>query len=110
MKMPISVIWLIFGVLFLVISGLHWTMSRFVMPALERTKRPAEDQMSIQISGMDVDEPLDAFVSDFNKYVSVQNGVSRKANLMSAAGYLLAALTAFYSIRLTSKRKDEDRQ
>jgi hypothetical protein len=110
MKAPISVIWLIFALLFLALSGVHWSMSKSVIPAFERTKRPAEDHMRTQISGMDVDEPLDSFVSDFNEYVSVENAVSRKANRMSAGGYLMAALTAFFSMCLASRRKDEDRQ
>ena len=103
-KVSLSTIWLIFAVLFAVLSCFHFAASKTAIPPFERTQRPFEENLQIEMAGSGVDQPLDDFVNDFNGYLFVQNEESRKANLRTAFGYLLAALTALFSMALQSRQ------
>ena len=52
----------------------------------------------VEIAGVDVDEPLDKFVGDFNSYLDTYNQSSLGQNRMQAGGYFVAFLTAVLSL------------
>ena len=98
----ISIIWLVFAVLFFILGSWHLTASMSAIPPIELTKRAMDKpespvRVEISIAGSPIDKPLADFAKDFNEYVSVQNRASRRANQLAAYGYFLAALTALYS-------------
>ena len=100
------IIWLIFAVLFLVLAYYHWVTSRKIIPPLKITTRPLKQPDSpikaiVTIAGVDIDKPLEDFARDFNSYLVVYNKSSRKQNVFQACGYLLASLTAIFSIFFT---------
>ena len=98
----ISIIWLVFAVLFFILGWWHLTASMSAMPSVELTQRAmgtpdSPVRVEIRVAGSPIDKPLADFAKDFNEYVSVQNKASRNANLLAAVGYFVAALTALYS-------------
>jgi hypothetical protein len=104
-KLALSVIWLVFAALFLILGRWHWIESKSAMPPFELTKREMDRpdsgvRFKIDIGGTPLDKPLADFVKDFNEYLSAQNDTSRKANLRAAWGYFVAALTALFSMFL----------
>jgi len=58
--------------------------------------------VTAKIAGVDVDKPLEDFVRDFNSYLVDYNKSCRRQNIFQACGYLLASLTAIFSIFLTT--------
>ncbi len=96
----ISVIWVIFAVFFGILSWCHFDASKRAIPPFQRTPRPWGESGKLELMGSDIDEPLDAFVKDFNGYLVKQNAASRKANKRAGWGYALAALTALFSLAL----------
>ena len=100
------IIWLIFAVLFLVLAYYHWITSRKIIPSIQIHARPYNQpdspiQVTVGIAGADIDKPLEDFVSDFNDYLADYNKSSRRQNTFQACGYLLASLTAIFSIFFT---------
>jgi hypothetical protein len=99
-KIPISIIWCIFALLFLLLGLYHWDISKENIPPFKITGRPLSNIGSAKILGIDVDKPLNDFARDFNMYLDEQNVASRKQNKLSAYGYWLACLTAILSLIL----------
>ena len=100
------IIWLIFAILFLVLAYYHWMTSRKIIPPIKIHRRPYNQpnspvQVTVRIAGSNVDEPLEDFASDFNEYLTDYNKSSRRQNTLQACGYLLASLTAIFSIFFT---------
>lgn len=97
------IIWLIFAVLFLGLAYYHWVVSRVTISPLKITIRPLNQpdspiRATITVAGADIDQPLKDFAGDFNNYLVAYNKSSRKQNIFQACGYLLASLTAIFSI------------
>jgi len=100
------IIWLVFAVLFLLLAYYHWVTSRKFIPPLKITTRPYKRPDSpikviATIGGADIDKPLEDFVRDFNSYLVDYNKSSRRQNTFQACGYLLASLTAIFSVFFT---------
>ena len=96
----ISIIWLIFTVLFAYLSYFHYDQSKSEYPEFVRIKRPevyGGMRGNFRFKGMGIDKPLDDFTKDFNKYLDNQNKANRKQNIASTVGYSIASLTAFIS-------------
>ena len=105
MKHSLSIIWLIFAVLFFILGSSHWAESKKSIPPFEVTQRELDRPGSsvsatIKFKGTELDKPLKDFATDFNKYLEEQNESSRKSNRRAAWGYFLASLTAFVSMLL----------
>lgn len=102
MKRPsgISVIWLIFGILFAVLGGVHWKQSGKSISRFEVSARPMDSRVRIRMSGAPVDQPLKDFVRDFNLYIDDQNKNVCTQNRLTAFGYFFAAATALFSVLL----------
>jgi len=96
----ISVIWVIFAVFFGILSCSHFKASKTRVPPFELTTRPDAGIGQAQILGADVDQIITDFAADFNRYLSTENEASTKGHRLAAGGYLLAALTALFSLGL----------
>ncbi len=105
MKYTLSVIWLIFTILFLLLGKSHWIESQNIIPPFELTQREMDKPSSsihatITIKGTELDKPLKDFTNEFNSYLEKQNQSSHKANRNAAWGYFLASLAALISMLL----------
>ncbi len=121
MKYTLSVIWLIFTILFFVLGLSHWRESKSTIPPFEVTQREMDKpsspvRVSVQLKGTELDQPLKDFAKDFNMYLEKQNKSFRTSNCKAAFGYFLAALTALVSLllewrenlsKLITKRKEQ---
>lgn len=96
----LSIIWLIFAVLFFVLGYFHWRASGKIIPSFQVSGRPFDKQVSVKIAGADVDKPLKDFARDFNSYLDHYNESSRRQNRIQAFGYFLASATALFSFFL----------
>ncbi len=98
-------IWLIFGILFILLSFFHFYQSSQKISEFKVTSRsdnlPEGIQIKVGIANMDIDKPLNDFAKDFNEYLNDYNNSNRTINLISALGYFIASLTAFYSMYLS---------
>ena len=94
----ISIIWLIFIVLFSYLSYYHYKQSKIKYPELKVTQLGNAD---IQFGGISIKKPLKDFAKDFNEYLQKQNNSNEKQNKFSAIGYLAATLTALLSFALS---------
>ena len=92
-KIVISILWLIFAVLFFILAGHHLAESKQTIPELVIV--PAEG-IEVSFGGSDYRD----FVLNFNKYVTNQNESNRKADLYAYRGYCLAGLTALLAMGL----------
>jgi len=99
-KLGLSVIWLIFAALFLVLGVWHLSESKSATPPFELTERAYAELGTVNMLGSDVDEKIEDFVDDFNEYLSDQNKASKKVNQLAAFGFFVAALTALFSMFL----------
>jgi hypothetical protein len=101
MKATISIIWLIFTVLFFCLGWQHYSASKQVVPPFPTPEyKGLNKRGSIRILGQDLDRPIKDFAKNFNAYLAEQNEANRGANQRSAWGYFLAAPTAFVSMLL----------
>ena len=103
MKIGISIIWIVFALLFFVLGLYHWNVAKTNVPPFKLSERPGKDMGSVKILGADIDQPIKNFAEDFNKHLTNQNELSKKQNRRSAYGYWLAALTALASLFLGLK-------
>lgn len=103
MIIGISIIWLVFAVLFFMLGLHHWNIAKTNVPPFRLSERPGKDMGTVKILGSDIDQPVKDFANDFNEYLAIQNELSKKQNCRSAYGYWLAALTALVSLFLGLK-------
>lgn len=99
-KIGISIIWLIFSILFFSLAGFHFVESQHTIPKIEVRRYPSEDIVSVKIVGVPIEQRLFDFGDDFNKFVNNLNESNRKANLYAGFGYILAGFTAVISLGL----------
>jgi len=97
-KISISVLWLVFAVLFFVLALLHFAESKKTIPEFKMTSIPSS--MDIKFGKASLREILGGFAYDFNKHLANQDESNRKANLYACYGYLLAGATALVSMVL----------
>jgi hypothetical protein len=103
MIIGVSIIWLVFVVLFFKLGLYHWNVAKTKVPPFKLRERPGKDMGSVTFLGADIDQPLKDFVDEFNEHLTNQNELSKKQNRCSAYGYWLAALTALVSLFLVVK-------
>lgn len=99
-NITISIIWLIFTILFFILGRYHWSISKKFIEPFKLSERPWKNSGSVQILGADIDQPIKDFSENFNNYLAEQNKLSVRQNRISAFGYWLASLTAFVSMVL----------
>jgi hypothetical protein len=99
-NVTISIIWLILTVLFFILGRYHWSISKKIVKPFKLSERPGKNSGSVQILGVDVDQPIKDFSKGFNDYLAEQNELFTRQNRVSAVGYWLAAITSFVSMIL----------
>ena|ERR1700730_2431812 len=110
-RTTLGVMWLVFALIFASLGWFHWHAAGQSAPEFVLPVRPGYAQgMSVQIAGMDVDQPIKDFTKTFNEYVRSQNESSTKQNIASALGYLIAFVTALISalVELKPRRSQQD--
>ncbi len=105
MVITISVLWLIFAILFLLLGVYYWRESSRYIPHMPTPERwPGQSSPTalpqVAIMGTPLDQPLQDFVRLFNERLDQQKRSAQTANRNAAYGYFLAALTAILSLAL----------
>jgi len=101
MQIGISIIWLVFALLFFLLGRHHWRVSKDSIPPFVVQERPGKRQgSSMKVFGADIDQPIKDFADDFNVYLKERNDASARSNRRSACGYWLASLAAIVSLVL----------
>lgn len=100
------IIWLIFALSFLFLAYYHWRLSKKILTTFQLPKIPYWEPTSgipvnTGIADADIKKAFDNFEVGFNSYIKNYNKSSRRQNRIQACGFLLASLTAFFSIILT---------
>ena len=101
-------IWLIFACLFLSLSCFHWNIANKDFPLYKYSEiETNERNVGVGFAGAFSGEN---FVNNINVYIKEYNKASRSQNILTALGYLLAALTALASFfielnKILSKRQ-----
>ncbi|MHB8103984.1 MAG: hypothetical protein ACYDG5_00390 [Dehalococcoidales bacterium] len=92
-------IWFIFAIIFFSLGMWHWTTANKKISYFKVTERASLPgvQYSVRIGGMDIDQPIEDFVVEFNKYIDSYNQSSSNANKMQAIGYWVACATSILS-------------
>lgn len=93
-RITLSIIWLIFAVLFFFLASRHKAKSKQTIPKFEIEIRSTGG--NVKIIGVDFRE----FVTKFNAYVADQNESNREANLNAYLGFLVAGLTSLFAMGL----------
>src|ERR1700732_3979189 len=88
-RQTLGTMWLAFAVIFCVLALFHWHASGQSAPEFTPPERPMKTG-SVQVLGMDIDQPIREFTKSFNEYVRSQNESSKKQNIASAFGYVIA--------------------
>jgi len=97
-RIIISILWLIFAVLFFTLAGLHKTESKRTIPKIKVGKYASYEATKIIRGGVPTEQRLFDFGDDFNKYLDDQDESNRKANLYAFYGYFLAGFVALASL------------
>ncbi len=97
-------IWLFFATIFLALAVFHFRESGRSIPSFTLKQRPGSKMGKIQVLGADIDQPIREFVPEFNGFIQKYNKSSRLQNRFQALGYLLAGLTALFSLYLELPR------
>jgi len=50
--------------------------------------------IQVKVNGVDIEQPLQYFIHDFNYYIDYYNKESKIGNIIQATGYFLAAGTS----------------
>lgn len=102
MQTGLTIIWIVFFLLFLKLALWHRHQTKRSMPHIQVKTRPMKRrdspvQVQIEFAGNDLDQPLEDFAAEFNQYVDRQNSSSHNVHRLTAFGYSLAALTSLIS-------------
>jgi hypothetical protein len=104
-RIIISILWLVFAILFFCLAWCHCAKSKQIIPEFDITS-VLGDGADFTYRGISIEKPFQDFANDFNKkYLANQNESNRKANLLACYGYLLAGLTALVSMWLVWQEK-----
>jgi len=74
--------------IFFLLAIIHFVKSTRKISNFEITSRPGSGTRSIGILGSNIDQPINNFVKDFNKYLKSYNNSSTWHNRRSAMGYI----------------------
>lgn len=102
----VSIIWVLFGFLFLVLSCLHFYQSAQKVEEIEISRRPLENMGSVKILGMDIDQLTEDLAKNINEYIDRVNKSNKWMNIIAGIGYILASATAFFSFYLSIKKNE----
>ena len=97
----LTIIWLIFALLFASLGFAHLIASRSSIDKFEAEPveyNPPDVQWGGALTNVEVDKPLRKFVQDFNIFIESYNKSSSFQNLLTACGYFLASATALVSM------------
>jgi len=102
MTTDLSIIWVVFAVLFFSLGCFYWQESKRTIPPFKLAERKLSRsdspvQVSIHAAGTPLDQPLEDFAVQFNAYLEEQNASSHRTNVRAACGCFLAAATALFS-------------
>ena len=98
-------IWLVFAIIFLCLSGVHFFQLGKKIAPFQVSQRPLA-QVTVKIAGADVDKPLNDFAEEFNKYLDSYNKSTSKQNRIAGIGYLVASIVSIFSMVLARKSKN----
>ena len=81
MTIGLSIVWIIFTVLFLLLGRFYWQESKRTIPPFRLIERKLSRgdsplRVSINAAGTPLDQPLEAFTRQFNAYLQEQNSSS----------------------------------
>ena len=93
-------IWIIFTLIFIILSIFHFIKSGKKISKFQVRERPLSDIGTIKVLGSDVDEPLRSFANDLNSYIDSYNNSTSMQNRIAAFSYIIAAIIAFLSFLL----------
>lgn len=82
-------IWLIFSVIFLILTLFH------IYQSFQKIKKIESKAQVKSINGVNVG--IHEFIQDFNLYLSKFNHQNKRINLITAIGYFTAFLTSIFS-------------
>lgn len=94
----LATLWAIFAIMFAGLAFFHFRSAYQTSPHFIPPERPLAQSGSVQVLGMDIDAPMKEFAKSFNSYVDAQNDSSKMQNIASMFGYILASLTALFSL------------
>jgi hypothetical protein len=98
----ITVVWVLFAILFLRLGLYYRAEAKRQIPSFPVPDRLAGTGVSIRIMGTDLDQPVQEFVVQFNKYIDERNAETRRLNTNNSRGNFLAAITALFSAVIAS--------
>lgn len=91
----ITAIWLILTILFLIPAAFHLVTSTNTVSHFSMTKRGIKGvDVRVKVAGVDIDQPLQDFIHDFNSYIDYYNKSSKIQNIIQSTGYFLASGTS----------------
>lgn len=96
-------IWIIFILIFIMLSLFHFIKAGKKVSKFEVGKRPMNGNVTIKIAGSELDQPLRDFITDFNSYIDSYNNSTSLQNIIAAFGYMAAALIALLSLFIELK-------
>jgi len=97
-RITISIIWLIFAVLFFLLGFRHWQASKNVISAFPHIVRPSDELEKMEELGIDIDKSIKRFVPGFNLFLNKFNKSKQRQNKSAACGYWIACSTFFCSV------------
>lgn len=108
MNISITILWLVFTLIFIILGRFSWSESKKVIAPFKLTKRKYSEkgsqfQVQIDSAGTPLDKPLEDFASDFNAYLAEQNLASASASRNAAFATYAAALTSLLSAFVEAK-------
>ena len=93
----LSIVWLVFAVIFLTLGCHHWKMKGKNISYLQvKGFEQFEEKAQANIMGVDFAD----FVKKFNQYVGYYNEASKKEHWAQAIGYWVASATSLFSFAL----------
>jgi len=91
----ITFIWLALTLFFLIPAMFHLVSSRSKIPHFRMTKRDIQGaDIQVKVNGVDIEQPLQYFIHDFNYYIDYYNKASKIRDIIQATGYFLASGTS----------------
>ena len=102
MRIAMTVVWIIFSVLFALLGRYYHAQAFVQLPHIEIPVRPLQAEGSlvkveISVAGAGLDEPLQEFARSFNEQIDSTNEASSRSSRLTAYGYYLAAFVALVS-------------
>lgn len=100
----IMIIWLVFAVLFGLLSYHYWRLSKKLLPPFQPPEIPYWElppgwiPVNIGVTAKDIKKAFDDFNDGFNSYIKEYNESSSRQNRLQALICLLACLTALGSL------------